>query len=143
MFQYPVRLRRDDNNTLLVTFPDIPEAITFGRNRAEALRRAPEALEAALSIYMDKRLDIPAPSRPRSRRMPLVRLPALSEAKVALYSAMRKAGLRKADLARRLGWQKSQVDRLLDLNHASRLDQIEQALRALGKTLVLQIRDAA
>ena len=118
MYQYPARFQRDDNGTILVTFPDVPEAITFGRNEQDALRRAAEALEAALSIYIERRLDIPVPSRPRGRMSRLVGLPALCEAKVALYAAMRVAGVRKADLARRLSWQKSQVDRLLDLNHA-------------------------
>ena len=70
-------------------------------------------------------------------------MPALTEAKLALYTAMRASGVRKAELARRLGWQKSQVDGLLDLNHASRLDQVEQALGALGKALVLEVRDEA
>jgi len=143
MHQYEARLRRDDNDTWLVTFPDVPEAITFGRTVEAALQKAVEALEAALSIYMDKRLDIPVPSKAHGKRAHLVRLPALSEAKVALYSAMRAAGVRKADLARRLGWQKSQVDRLLDLNHSSRLEQIEQALQVLGKALVLDVLDAA
>ena len=143
MYQYQIKLRRDDNDTWLVTFPDVPEAITFGRTVEDALQRAVEALEAAFSIYMDKRLDIPVPRKRRGKRVHVVRLPALSEAKVALYSAMRAAGVRKADLARRLGWQKSQVDRLLDLNHASRLEQIEQALQVLGKALVLEVQDAA
>jgi antitoxin HicB len=36
-----------------------------------------------------------------------------------------------------------QVDRLLDLRHASRLDQLEAAFRVLGKRLTLEIREAA
>jgi antitoxin HicB len=143
MHEYPVKLEADDNGTILVTFPDVPEAITFGENGQDALRRAAEALEAALSIYMDKRLDIPKPSRPRTRRTSVVGLSPLSEAKVALYLAMRAKGLRKADLARRLGWHKSQVDRLLDLNHASRLEQLQAAFAALNKRLAIAIRDAA
>jgi len=35
------------------------------------------------------------------------------------------------------------VDRLLDLKHASRLDQIETALRALDKRLTIEVKDAA
>jgi antitoxin HicB len=62
---------------------------------------------------------------------------------VLLYRAMRERGVRKADLARRLGWHGPQIDRLLDLNHASRLDQIEAALAALGKRLTLDLADAA
>jgi antitoxin HicB len=70
-------------------------------------------------------------------------LPPLATAKVALYEAMRKAGMSKAELARRLGMHGPQVDRLLDLRHASRLDQLERALRLFGKRLVIEVRDAA
>jgi antitoxin HicB len=72
-----------------------------------------------------------------------VSLPALSVAKIALYEIMRSASVGKAELARRLGWHLPQVDRLLDLRHASRLDQIETALRALGRELHVEIRPAA
>jgi antitoxin HicB len=44
---------------------------------------------------------------------------------------MREEGIAKAELARRLGWRLPQVDQLLDLAHASRLDQIELAFQAL------------
>ena len=56
---------------------------------------------------------------------------------------MKTAGIRKADLARKLDWRVTQIDRLLDLNHASRLDQIEAALAALKKRLIVDVEDAA
>jgi antitoxin HicB len=56
---------------------------------------------------------------------------------------MQASGIRKADLARRLGVSKPQVERLLDLGHGSRLEQIEQAFRALNKRLELSVQDAA
>ncbi len=143
MYRYPVELERDDNDTYLVRFPDIPEAITFGEDVEDAVRHAGEALEAALSTYMDRRLDIPSPSRPRGKKTLLVSLPALSDAKVGLYMALRSAGWKKADLARRLGLQRSQIDRLLDLNHHSRLDQLEEAFAALGKRISINVLDAA
>ena len=65
------------------------------------------------------------------------------EAKVRLYQAMREEGIAKSDLARRLGWHTPQVDRLLDLAHASRLDQIEAAFQALKRTLSITISPAA
>ncbi len=68
---------------------------------------------------------------------PTVALPALTAAKLEAYRAMRAAGLNKKGLAERLGWQPSQVTRLFDGRHASRLDQIEAALRALGRRLVV------
>jgi antitoxin HicB len=141
MLAYPVELTPDTNGTLLVTFPDFPEATTFGEDEADALLRAVDALETVLAARIEDREDIPLPSAPAGR--PSVALPALTAAKVLLYRAMREAGVRKADLARRLGWQGPQVDRLLDLGHASRLDQIEQALAALGKRLTVDIADAA
>ena len=143
MYHYPVRLERDDNDTYLVRFPDLPEAVTFGEDVEDALCHASEALEAALSICMDRRRDIPTPSKPRGKKAHLVGLPALSEAKVALYVALRSVGLKKADLARRLGRPRSQIDRLLDLNHHSRLDQLEEAFAALGKRVSIEILDAA
>ena len=141
MFTYPVTLERDDNDTILVSFPDVPGAYTFGEDEAEALARAVDALETVFIARMSDRQPIPAPSPAGRRRS--VTLPPLSAAKVALYGAMREQGVSKAELGRRLGWHMPQVDRLLDLRHASRLPQLEQALRALGKEIVVEIRDAA
>ena len=142
MLRYPVRLRPDTNDTILVSFPDFPEAHTFGDDRTEALARAADLLEDVLADYIDTRRNIPAPSKAR-RQDRLVTLPVLTEAKVGLYREMRASGIRKAELARRLGRHMRQVDRLLDLNHASRLDQIESAFAALDKRIVIEIQDAA
>ena len=142
MFTYPVRLEPDDNDTILVSFPDVPQAHTFGDDEEEALAHAVDALQSALSMLIDDRKDIPVPS-PIGRRQKSVTLPPMSAAKVALYRAMREAEVGKAELARRLGWHLPQVDRALDLLHASKLEQIELALRALGKRLVLEVKDAA
>jgi antitoxin HicB len=51
--------------------------------------------------------------------------------------------MRKAELARHLGIPTTQVDRLFDLRHHSRLDQIEAAFKALGKEISIEVRDAA
>ena len=142
MIKYPVRLEPDTNETVLVSFPDIPEAHTFGEDDEEALVRAVDALESALMMYIEERKDIPRLSR-ISRRGKWVVLPALTEAKVSLYQAMRQAGVRKAELARRLHCHMPQVDRLLDLRHASRLDQLEAAFSALDKKLTIDVVNAA
>jgi len=142
MLQYPVKLSRDSNATILVEFPDIPEAHTFGRDEDEALRHAVDALGTALSMYIDDRRDIPKPS-PVKRRGKSVTVPALTEAKLALYSAMRVQRVGKTELARRLNWHLPQVDRLLDLLHSSRLDQFEAAFRALGTRISISVEEAA
>jgi antitoxin HicB len=142
MLQYPVQLAVGESGAVSVSFPDVPEAHAFGEDESEALARAVDALETALSMYVDARQAIPAPSRLK-RRQKAVALPLLTEAKLALYEAMRTARVGKAELARRLNWHLPQVDRLLDLMHASRLDQIEDAFRALGLRLSISIEHAA
>ncbi|MBK8508954.1 MAG: type II toxin-antitoxin system HicB family antitoxin [Candidatus Competibacteraceae bacterium] len=137
MFDYPAILTPDDNGTVLVTFPDVPEALTFGDTEDDALRQAVDALETGLSFYVESRLPLPAPSDAGGR--PTVRPSALECAKLGLYQAMVERGVRKAELARRLGWRAPQVDRLFDLDHASRLDQIEAAARALGCRLDVRV----
>ena len=141
MLRYPLKLERDTNGTLLVAFPDVPEAHTFGSDRQDALARAADALETALMGYIEDRQPIPQPS-PARRGLSVV-LPALTEAKLALYAAMRAGRINKTELARRLNCHLPQVDRLLDLRHASRLYQLEAAFRVLGKQLSVQILDAA
>ena len=139
MLAYPVELTPDDNDTFLVTCPDLPEVTTFGEDTEDALLRAVDAIEEALAGRIAAREDIPTPSQSLGR--PVVILPALTDAKVALYRSMREAGVRKADLARRLNVHAPQVDRLLDLTHASRLDQMEAAFKALGRRLDVRVMD--
>jgi antitoxin HicB len=142
LWHYPVELARDDETeTVVAVAPDVPQAHTFGETEEEALVRVVDAIESAMIALIANREAIPRPSKPGRR--PTVSLPALSVAKIALYETMRDAGIGKAELARRLGWHPPQVDRLLDLRHASRLDQIEAALRALGHELHVEIRPAA
>lgn len=137
-FDYPVVLQAQPEGGFVVTFSDVPEAITQGEDEEEALLYAVDALETALSFYMDGRKSLPAPSKPK-RNQATVRPSALECAKLGVYQAMTEQGIRKAELARRLGWHLPQVDRLFDLNHASRLDQIEAAARALGRHVEVQI----
>jgi antitoxin HicB len=130
MFDYPVNLA-PDGDTVLVTFPDVPEAITFGETEEEALRQAVDALETALSFYVDDRKPLPVPSVRHD--LPTIRPSALECIKLGIYQEMLNQGIRKAELARRLGWKGPQIDRLFDLEHASKFDQLEAAAHALGK----------
>jgi antitoxin HicB len=127
-----------DGDTVLVTFADVPEALTFGADDDEALLQAVHALETALSFYMDARKPLHAPSMAK-RRQHTVRPSTLEKAKLGAYQAMTEQGIKKSELARRLGWHMPQIDRLFDLRHASRLDQIEAAARALGRQLDVRV----
>jgi antitoxin HicB len=137
--RYAVTLTPDDNGTILATVPDLPEAITFGEDRDDALTRATDAIETALMGAMAARADI---VEPRARGSAYVTLSALASAKVALYRAMRAERVGKAALAKRLGVALPQIDRLLDLRHHSRIDALENAFAALGRSLRIVVEAA-
>jgi antitoxin HicB len=137
---YPVDLTPDDNATLLVTFPDVPGAITFGTDESEALANAADALETIFSAMITDRREIPRPSAPRGRKT--VSPSLLGRLKISVYRAMRERGWRKADLARAMSLNPRQIDRLLDLRHGSTVGQLEQALAACGKRVEVDLRES-
>ena len=130
----------DDNGTVLVTCPDLPEVTTFGDDEQEAMLRAVDAIEEALAARIARREPIKAATRGKKH---VVTLPALTALKVELYRATLKDKVRKSELARRLSVHAPQVDRLFDLRHDSKLEQIESAFKALGRRIVLSVEKAA
>jgi len=138
MLSYPVNLELDTNNSWLVTFPDIPEAVSVGDDEEEALINALDALESAIEIYFDEKREVPQPSKP-AKGQKVVTLPALVVSKVLLQNEMIRQGVRKAELARRLNVHMPQVDRLLDPRHSSKLEAIEAAFLSLGKRLKISV----
>ncbi len=142
MRAYPATLTSDPDGGLTIIFRDVPEAITEGDSREEALLHAEDALESALAMYVAAREPLPAASAAQAREA-IVLLSALGMAKAALYEAMREQGVGRAELARRLRWHLPQVARVLDLRHASKMEQVETALAALGLRLVVDVARAA
>jgi antitoxin HicB len=140
MLGYRIKLEPDDNGTLLVTCPALPEVTTFGENEADAIHHAVNAIEEAIAARMAASEDVPEGHQRGPR---LVRLPALTVLKVELYRQLREAGMTRAELARRLGWKRESVDRLFRLDHASRLEQIEAAFAALGQAVSVSVHAAA
>jgi antitoxin HicB len=135
---YPITLERESAGRVRVSFPDFPGAYAEGDNESEGLRRARHVLASAIGTHIRERRPLPRPSSSSAQRLPV---PALIEAKIKLYESMRAARVGKADLARRLQWHLPQVDRLFDVMHASRLEQLEAAFAVLGKRLVLDVTD--
>ena len=138
MLAFPITLRPDDE-TLLVTSVDFPELTTFGDDLEEAIARAVDALEEAIAARIHDRKEIPSPSAGETYAV----LPTLTSVKVMLYQGMMEQGIGKAELARRLGWHLPQVDRALDIQHKSRLDQMDAALGAIGRRLHVTAAAAA
>lgn len=142
MRAHPAGLTPDPDGGFTVTFRDVPEAITEGDSREEAILRAEDALESALTMYIAAKEALPQPSELEAGEA-MVPLSALGMAKTALYEAMREQGVGRAELTRRLRWHLPQVARLLDLRHASRMEHVEAALAALGLRLIVDVARAA
>jgi len=132
---WPTELEPQEDGSILVSFPDVPEALTEAETRDAALEQAQDCLVAALGGYVKARLSIPPPSPAHGRTV--IALPALAAAKIALYVAMRADGVSNAALAKRLGLSEGAVRRLIDLDHRSHIGQIETALHALGQRLMV------
>lgn len=139
MYEYPVTIVESEG-AHLVFCPDLPEMHSVGDTLEDALREAGDGVITALSLYVDLRRPIPLPSEPAEGQH-LVHLPALVVAKVALWNAMQEQGLRKADLARLLDVKPPQVDRLVDVLHSSKMEQVEGALEALGKRIGVSVEN--
>ena len=93
-------------------------------------------------MYIAAHEPLPQPSPPQAGET-MVALSALGMAKMALYQAMREQGVGRAELARRLRWHLAQVNRVLDPRHASKMEQVEAAVAALGLRLVVEVTKAA
>ncbi len=137
---WPVELAPQEDGTILVSFPDIPEALTEGETEDEALAQAQDCLIAALGGYVAARRTIPKPAPAHGR--PTIALPALAAAKVALYVTMRSERVGNTALATRLDLSEGAVRRLLDLDHRSHIGQIERALHEMGRQLTVSTQAA-
>ena len=131
-FAYPARLRRESENGYLVTFPDLPDAVTQGETRAKAIDMAADCLAETIGARIAERADIPVPSLVKRGQVGIA-VPAHVALKAALYVAMKQQGISMSELARTLGGQPLQVRRLLDPGWASSMKRIDDALAAVGR----------
>jgi antitoxin HicB len=126
---------------VVISFPDVPEAITQGRGEGDARAMAEEALGLALLSYLER--DKPLP-KPRARGRELIDIAVAPDvaAKLAVLEAFAVSGLTKSELARRIGKDEKEVRRILDPRHPTKLPALTAALRALGKRLVVGVMKA-
>ena len=141
IYAYPCQLTPDEDGGLVATFPDVPEAITGGRDRAEALAMAEDALATALAGYVHEKWNIPTPSQASDGQVS-VPVPTVVAAKLALYTAMKVQRVTKVDLADRLGVSESAVRKLANPDHRSHISQVQKALRAVGHSLKVEVTAA-
>jgi len=135
---YPARFDTQSDGEVVVSFVDIPEALTSGCDMADAWREASDALGAALAGYVIHGLRIPEPSS-CPPGLVAVSPPPLLVAKLALRDRMCELGLTNVALAKRLQLSETAVRRLVDPDHASRLERVAAALTELGQHLVIDV----
>ena len=141
-YAYPCNLTPDEEDGgFNVSFPGVIGAHTCGDDRAEALEMAEDALVVALCAYVDNNEALPVPSEAEEGQV-VVAVPPLVAAKLALYTAMRKQRITAEELADRLGLSEDAVRKVMDPDYGSHLTQVEKALRAVGRSLVVEDRAA-
>lgn len=141
MYSYAIRLEGDNGQGFAVFCRDLPELNSYGDDHDHACSEAVDAIETTLSLYVDQRREIPAASEPQAGEI-VVRLPAVTVAKIHLWNEMVARGMRKADLCRLLAVAQTQGDRLVDFTHSTKMDALEKALAALGKRVALSVEAA-
>ena len=136
-FIYPAQLKQYSKGEIVVSFRDLPECLTSGEDAAEALLEAEDALDAAIYGRLKTGESIPAPSAPLPGER-MVALPIDMAAKAALALVFRASGLTQAALAERLGVDRKVVQRMLDPRHRTSVSRLNDAMRAMGKQVVLE-----
>lgn len=138
--KYPATFTPAEEGGFVVTFRDIPEAITQGDDEAEALTMAADVLLSSMEFYFEDKRQVPPPSAPEAGER-LIALPLSVVAKILLLNRMIERSVRASDLARLLGVKPQEVNRLIDLGHSTKIDTIAKAMEALGAELNLATSD--
>ena len=141
-FAYPARFSPEAKGAFTVTFPDLPKAITSGRNLPDAMEQAADYLQEALAGRIARKEPVPQPSRSK-RGQRMIQVALYLAPKLALYLAMREKGVSNTRLARLLGVSETVVRRLLDPQHDSKPEKLQAALKGLGKRISVAVDDAA
>ena len=142
MAQYQAKLE-PEGDVIVVTFPDVGYGATQGATEAEALEMAEDFLVMAIGDLIKQGQDLPKAIARRGNKYRWIQLPALASIKVELYRELRRSGLRKAELARRLKISRGNIERLFDLHQSTRLNLLEAAFAVLGCRLAIGVEKAA
>jgi len=137
--KYPAKFETGETGAVIVTFRDIPEAIAQGNDEADAFAEGASALLTAMDFYFEDRRAVPPPSEAVAGEH-LIDLPLSASAKVVLLNEMLAQKVRPADLARLMSITRQEVNRIIDLEHATKIDTLAAAFKALGRELDLIMR---
>lgn len=126
--------------TWIVTFRDVPEAVSQGKGQDKARRAGRDALGVALLAILEMERPLPKPSEPEKGEVMIKVRPDLT-AKIAVIEAFNEADISQAQLAERLKKDAREVRRILDPDHATKLPTLTEALEVLGRELVIGVQE--
>jgi antitoxin HicB len=122
----------------VVSVRDLPEVVTSGDTHKDAITLAADAIEVAVIGRMKDEAPLPSPSPVANGEIAVPLAPRVA-AKASVYHLWRKSGISKSELARRMGRGETEIRRILDPATGTKIDQIAEATRALGRDLVIGI----
>ena len=131
-FVYAAKFARTAPDEIVVSFRDVPECLTSGIDEHDAFAEATDALEEAIAGRIDDGESIPVPTARRADEREIAVPPAMA-AKAALALALRQSGVTCKALARALGIHEEAVGRMVNPRHDTPVEQINTAMRTLGK----------
>lgn len=130
----------------VVTFPDVPEAITEGDDMEDARAQAADALGVALLTYLEMGRPLPrsflGERKSLKTGLELISPSADVTGKIAVIETFNETGISRSELARRIGRDEKEARRILDPNVATRLPLLTTALAAMGQRLVIGLEAA-
>lgn len=127
-FRYDVE--RDSDGSYLVSFKDVPEAITVVYDEKEIEQRALEALVLAFDFYIEDNREIPQYT---GQSNSVIYLPTATALKVLLHNEFVKSNLKKADIAKKANVAPSNLERVFNFHYKSKIEAIEKVLNCLGR----------
>mgnify|MGYP002768753218 CR=1 FL=1 len=137
-YQYPVQLIDNEEGGYILSFRDIPNMNTEIWDLKELNKTAIDFLITALDLYFEHKKIFPKPSKAEDGEV-LVSLPISVVAKMLLLNTMVSSNIRISDLARKMNIKPQEASRIVDLQHNTKIDTIQNALQSLGKELQLNI----
>jgi antitoxin HicB len=127
---YPATFEKEGSD-FLVSFRDIPWALTSGPTMRAAFLMAEDCLDVAVATLLEDGEKLPTPSRRRAGET-LVPVPPMTAVKAVLVQAMQSQGISPNALARRMGKDGREVRRIIDPHHATKISTLTDALEELG-----------
>lgn len=134
---YALEFQLEDGE-YVVSFPDIPEAISSGDTIAEAKKEALDALVTAFEFYFEDQRSIPMPKQYENTEH-MIEVPLSVWAKILTLNTMLEQRITQVELARKMGVRKQEIQRIISLEHTTKIDRLSAAMAAMGKHLSLSI----